>query len=663
MAENGTDPPSPGRDKNMNRPTTFAEAEVNLATSLPGYESRPQQQALAVSVEQAIVNRTHLLAEAGCGTGKSLGYIIPAILSGRRVIVSTATKALQDQVANKDAPFLAEHLGAPFTFALLKGRSNYLCVNKAQAADPADVPSLARILTAVEDADEGFFGEREHLGFDIEDREWMRVAADTEDCQAFKCKDNRNCYAQRAKERALAADLVVVNHALYLTDLIVKEMTGGHASLVGPHDVVIFDEAHELEEYAGNALGSTFKEGGVRGLCTEVRNFGKRHVPDHADALDAATAEVLTAMTNLWAVLEPGRIRQATLLEAGDEFIGFANALFDLTDTLADPRILEEVPSADLERVRARRERLWRRATSTTKRFHAVVTASFDDLVRWVEKDGDRLILKTAPVDVAPYLREHLFGLGDVTAILTSATLSVGGKFDYIADRLGIDAHTSIDVGTPFDYSTQAVLYVPTHLPDPGKERAAWSNMAVTEMMDLIKASKGRALVLFTSYIEMRNAFDTLSARLPYLCLMQGQMPNKVLAEEFANDTSSVLFATRSFMTGVDFQGDTCSLVIVNKLPFPVPTEPLTEARCEAIKRNGGNDFSDYTIPVMTLVLKQAFGRLIRHRTDTGMVAILDPRLATKGYGKGIVRSLPEAPLVTGFDGVEVFFDSQAVPA
>lgn len=646
------------------RPTTFAEAEVNLAASLPGYESRPQQQALALAVEEAIAGRHHLIAEAGCGTGKSLGYIIPAILSGKRVIVSTATKALQDQVANKDVPFLAEHLGAPFTFALLKGRSNYLCVNKVQAADPADVPSLARILEAVENAGPDFHGEREHLGFEVDDFEWMRVAADTEDCQAFGCKDNKNCYAQRAKERAQAADLVVVNHALYLTDLMVKEATGGYASLVGEHDVVIFDEAHEVEEYAGKSLGSTFKEGGVRGLCTEVRNFGKRHVPDHEDRLNEATAEVLTAMTNLWAVLEPGRIRQATLLEAGDEFIGFANALFDLTGALGDSSILEGVPSGDLERVKARRERLWRRATSTTTRFHQVVTADFDDLVRWVERDGDKTVLKTAPVDVAPYLREHLFGLGDVTAILASATLSVGGKFDYIAGRLGIDAYQGIDVGTPFDFATQARTYVPTHLPDPGRERAAWSNMAVLEMMDLIRASEGRALVLFTSYTEMRNAYDTISARLPYRCLMQGQMPNKTLAEEFKNDTSSVLFATRSFMTGVDFQGDTCSLVIVNKMPFPVPTEPLTEARCEAIKRRGGSDFSDYTIPVMTLVLKQAYGRLIRHRTDTGVVAILDPRLQTKGYGKGILRSLPEAPLVTDITGIEGFL-SQApvVPA
>lgn len=656
--------PAQGDKEMSDQPRTFEQAEAHLAAALPGYESRPQQQLLARSIERAIATRTHLLAEAGTGTGKSLGYLIPAILSGKRVIVSTATKALQDQIAHKDAPFLAEHLGYPFTFALLKGRSNYLCLNKVEGLDAAEVPSLpqirARLVRASEHPEETFHGQREELGFEITDREWMQIAADTEDCQAFDCKDNKQCYAQRAKERAMASDLVVVNHALYLTDLMVKEATGGFASLIGEHEIVIFDEAHEIEEYAGKSLGSTFKEGGVRGLMTEVRNFGRRYTPDHEEMLNAAVAEVLTSMTALWSRLEPGRIRQATLLEAGEEFVGFANSLFDLMDALATKGLLESVPSAEIERVKAKHDRLRRRTASLTNRFHQIVTASFEDLVRWVEREGDKTVLKSAPVDVAPYLRDNLFGRSDVTAILASATLSVGGKFDYMATRLGIDTFDGVDVGTPFDYAKQAALYVPVSLPDPGKERAAWSNMAMQEMYDLVKTSGGRALLLFTSNKDMREAYETLAPRLPYTCLMQGQAANKVLAERFAEETSSVLFATRSFMTGVDFQGETCSLVIVNKMPFPVPTEPLTEARTDAIKNRGGNDFSEYTIPVMTLVLKQAFGRLIRHRNDSGVVAILDPRLQTKAYGKGIVRSLPESPLVTTFGEVENFFAEAA---
>lgn len=635
------------------RPSTFAEAEVNLAASLPGYESRSQQRALAASVESSIANRTHLLAEAGCGTGKSLGYLIPAILSGQRVVVSTATRALQDQVAHKDLPFLAEHLGVSFTYALLKGRSNYVCVNKIEATDAADLPNRARILNAVRT--EGFNGERDGLGFEVSDREWMQIAAESEDCRSFDCRLNKDCFAERAKDRAADADVVVVNHALYMTDLIVKEVTFGNASLIGPHRVVIFDEAHEVEEYAGKALGATFKEAGIRALVTEVRNFGHRWVPDHEDALNAAGAEVLTALTNLWAVLEPGRIRQATLLEHGDEFIDFANALFGLHETLNVRGLLEKVPSAVVEDVKKKRERLLGRSESTTKRFHNIVTASFDDLVRWVERDGDKTVLRSAPIDVAPFLSKHVFDT-DVVAVLASATLSVDGKFGYIAGRLGIEEFDAVDVGTPFDYSTQAALYVPESLPDPAKDRAAWANMATLEMLDLIKASEGRALVLFTSITEMRNAYEMISARVPFRCLMQGQKPNKVLAEEFDADIHSVLFATKSFMTGVDMPGETCSLVIVNKMPFPVPTEPLTEARCEAIKRRGESDFAEYTIPVMTLTLKQAFGRLIRHRNDKGVVAILDPRLKTKGYGRKILKSLPSAPVVTTLSDVEIYF-------
>lgn len=637
------------------RPTTFAEAEVNLAESLPGYESRVQQQTLAAAVEQAIADRTHLLAEAGCGCGKSLGYLIPAIISGKRTIVSTATRALQNQVANKDLPFLAEHLGVPFTYALLKGRSNYVCVNKVESLEVADFPNRERVLAAVRV--EGFDGERDGLGFEITDREWMQIAAETEDCKAFECKTNGNCFAQRARARAADSQVVVVNHALYLTDLVVREATAGFGSLIGPHEVVVFDEAHELETVAGSALGASFKEAGIRAMISEVRNFARRWVPDHEETINAAGAEVLTALSSLWSVLEPGRIRQATLLEHADEFVDFANALFGLVDVLNAEDLLEKVPSGVHSEVKKKRDRLIGRAESAANKFHRIVTASFDDLVRWVERNGDKTVLRSAPIDVAPFLREWVFGSG-VTAILASATLSVNGKFDYIATRLGIDEFDQIDVGSPFDFEKQATLYIPTSLPDPTKDRAAWSSMAITEMLDLIKASQGRALVLFTSVTEMRTAYETISPRLPYQCLMQGQRPNKVLAEEFSSDVSSVLFATKSFMTGVDIQGESCSLVILNKAPFPVPTEPLTEARCEAIKRHGGSDFSEYTIPVMTLTLKQAFGRLIRHRNDRGVVAILDPRLKTKGYGRGILKSLPNAPVVTEFADVERAFSS-----
>lgn len=646
---------------------TFAEAEERLAEALPGYERRSQQQALAVSVEKAISERKHLLAEAGCGTGKSLGYLIPAILGGRRAIVSTATKALQDQIAEKDLPFLQEHLGVSFTFAVLKGRSNYLCLNKTHEADPAEVPSKAALLRHV-DGDADWDGTRDSLPFEVADREWYAVAAETEDCQSYKCKDNKLCYAQMARDRAKASQVVVVNHALYLTDLKVREVTGGFASMLDEHDVVIFDEAHEVEEYASKALGSEFKEAGVRSLVTEIVNAVRRFAPEAQDDVEKLTDEVLASLTALWSVLQPGRIRSATLIEAADQFVAFANALADLDDYLNGPAMLDTTPTELLDMARKRKDRISRRTTSAARRFHEIVTASFDDLVRWVEIERTRrgqeyLALKSAPVTVAPYLREHLFDNG-VTAVLTSATLSVDGRFDYIAGRLGVDDYDGIDVGTPFDYTRQSVLYVPRHLPEPTPlNRAAWSSMMAVEMAELVKASEGRALLLFTSNREMNQAYDAIAGMIPYTVLKQGTAPNNVLAQRFAEDTSSVLFATRSFFTGVDFQGEACSLVVIDKLPFPVPTEPLVEARTEAIKREGGNDFKEYTIPVMSLVLKQGFGRLIRHRNDRGVVAILDPRLLTKGYGKTILNSLPPAHRAEKVEGVVDFFGVAGVDA
>lgn len=636
---------------------TFAEAQDLLAQTLPGYEPRSHQQDFAEAVERAIEDGRHLLAEAGTGTGKSLGYLIPSILSGKRVIISTATKALQNQVWDKDLPFLQENLGVPFSAALLKGRSNYICVNKLQEADPGDVPHRNEIMDLIDSGDAlvplnpDFSGEREDLGFEIENREWMKIAAETDDCKTFHCKDNGLCFAERARQIAKESRVVVVNHALYLTDLLILEVTGGTASFLGVHDVVVMDEAHEGEEYAGSVLGSSFKEGGVRNLMGEVRNLFHQDIPEFESEANAAVREVAGALQELWDVLEPGRIRPATLVEHADEFVNFANSLMGLVELMGNSRLLDEVPSGNLKKVKGRKNRVQNHVNSMANRFAQVINADFEDLVRWVEIERERPVLKTAPVDVAPYLRQWLFGeeAFGVTAILVSATLSVNGRFDYIAGRLGIDEYDSIDVGTPFDYQSQAATYVPRHLPDPGKERAIWSSMATTEMLDLIRASEGRALLLFTSYTEMRQAYETIKDHVPFRCMMQGEAHNRVLAQDFKEDEHSVLFATRSFMTGVDFQGDTLKLVVINKLPFPVPTEPLTEARCEKIKARGGNDFMEYTVPVMTLILKQAYGRLIRHRNDTGVVAILDPRLQTAAYGRTILKSLPDAPVVEDF--------------
>ena len=680
-------------------PQTFADAEVTLARSLPGYESRPQQQALAREVELAMETKTHLLGQAGCGTGKSFGYLIPLILravnTGERGVASTATKALQDQVANGDLPFLQEHLGVPFTFALLKGRSNYICLSRMEDPEVVTEVQIGRYAQRITDHEQAvrdfdgegdypeFLGERDDFGFEIADPEWRKLTVSSEECPGKKeCPYGDRCYAEKAKKKALESDIVVVNHALYFTDMVVKAVSNGRSNMIGDHATVVFDEGHEIEEYASGIFGSQFTEAGVRKLTGDLKRFASRYYGGH-DELESAANRVNDGMRLLWdafaALLNPEDAKKATTIRispahlegAEEEFVEMALSLTDLAHLMEgiDP---EQVPPALQNDCRAAKKRLLTRAVNMSVRFTDLVAAPFEEMVRWIEEDetnrGEkRVIIRTAPVNVATVLRPMLFSVAEgkpqVTAIVLSATLMVDGRFDYIAGRLGCDDHLSIDVGTPFDFQTQSLLFVPRNLPVPaGDTQQSWSSASISMTSRLVEASDGRALLLFSSRRQMEKSYEILSETLGYNCMKQGQRANKLLAGEFAEDIHSVLFATRSFFTGVDFQGDACSLVVMDKLPFPVPTEPLFQARSEAVEKTGGDSFMDLTVPVMSLVLQQGHGRLIRHRNDRGVVAILDPRLVTKGYGGVIVRSLPDSPLTSRIEDVEQFFiDRQEV--
>jgi ATP-dependent DNA helicase DinG len=649
--------------------TTYDQAQDALAAALPYYEKRDPQDTLAHAIEAHLARTAphkDLLAEAGTGTGKSLAYLIPAILSGKRVIVSTATKALQDQIANTDLPLLEEHLGVPFTWAILKGRSNYLCRAQWNGRVAQENPDLMRRVKTVVDAhanDENFFAEREE--FILEAREWAQLTISSQDCPGKKsCPFGETCFSEAAKARAQQANVVVVNHALLLLDLWLRETTGGAAQVLGDYDAVVIDECHELEEWATSTWEQTFKAQSLVGLGADIRSFCLRRTGS-AKTLGERVVRVLPEFTDAVNVLfeklpEDVRLVANDIVAIGEEIVRAVELLEEIDTTLA----AVPVDGADRKGL-GQKNTLLSRVRNAKSGLTGLVTASFEDVVRWVDTDvygKDRIktkVLHSAPINVAPVLDELLFSQDGVVSILVSATVTVDGKFDYIAGRVGLSDYAGLDVGTPFDYQKQAVLYIPDHLPEPsGKTASEWQSRSVAEIADLVKHSRGRALILFTSKSQMQRAYDALAPRLPYTCLVQGAQSNKELAAAFMSDESSVLFATKSFFTGVNFRGSACSLVVIDKLTFDVPTTPVFAARCEAVERAGGNAFSGYSVPKMALVLKQGFGRLIRHSTDVGVVAILDRRVTSKGYGKQIVRSLPDCPLVREPGAVEAFYAS-----
>lgn len=662
---------------------TYADVEAVLPKYIPDYEPRLPQTTLANLNSQALDQDFHLLAEAGCGTGKSFANLIPAAIKSlsegydaagdakHRIVYATATKALQDQIVDKDLPLLhtifEEEFGLDLRYALLKGRSNYLCLNRAQDGDPNEIRSLGDLLRVANEreADPTFGGEKadfeEAIGYEIPFVEWAKVRADSDACSSNQCSQNKHCWAVKARSRAAKAQVIVVNHAVLFADLMFFN------ALIGEYKAVIFDEAHEAREFARSALGNEFTEGSLRGLLAEVRNMVRSNYRDHELDILEAQRDASAAQTALFLKLDElpalkssnvARLTQAEFVNDQNVWADYILAIQVYASQVA--RIAPELDGmkpSQMDKHERRLQLLKKRAANLADKVMALVTADFDTLVRWVEVEGKgedrKRIIKSCPIDVAPWLREALFS--EVTAILTSATLQVNGKFDFVARQLGIDTYQELNVGTPFDFERQARFYVP-NLPDPSRERQVFDNAAINEIRALLQASDGRALVLFTSVRAMRNAYDALADLLPYTCLMQGQRPNRVLAEQFKSDTHSVLFATRSFMTGVDFQGETCSLVIVDKLPFPVPDEPLFAAESEWIERRGGNSFNDLSVPMMSLVISQAFGRLIRHRNDHGVFALLDPRVVTKGYGKRIQKTLPPAPLTRDRADVVAFF-------
>jgi ATP-dependent DNA helicase DinG len=610
-----------------------------LAGSLPGFRPRRAQLQMARAVTDALEHRTALLVEAGTGTGKTFAYLVPALLAGRRVLVSTGTRTLQDQLYAKDVPLVAGALGSPARVALLKGRSNYLCTYRLKRQLAQRVlegvavpdPLLARLESWSAITKTGDLAEVP--GMTESQSIWPQVTSTRDNCLGQRCPDYAGCHVVAARRDAQAADLVIVNHHLLLADLALKE--DGFGDLLGSADAVILDEAHQLPDLATQFFGAQFSARQGETLLTEgkaalLRGGGSlAEIGPAARTVEAALGAVLAAL--------PRGAARRRWEEAGEELdsavLALVAALREYGSALGDASQQPAIAAVA------------GRAGELAGVLERIAQAGGDDGARTIETTGRGFTLGLLPFDVSERFR------GLVTAhpaawVFTSATLSVGEDFAHFATRLGLEDAPTLRIPSPFDFSSQAMLYLPEGMPEPAQP--GYVDAVIDASVPLLEASGGGAFLLFTSHRALAQGAARLRATwdgaVERPLLVQGEGPRERLLREFREHGDAVLLGTASFWEGVDVKGEALRLVIIEKLPFASPDDPLTKARIEHLQRSGGNAFRDYQLPEAVLALKQGVGRLIRSETDRGMIVICDPRLLGKGYGRVFRASLPEMP-------------------
>ncbi len=631
-----------------------------IAKAHAEYEYRPGQIDMARAVMRAFEEKRHLIVEAGTGTGKTLAYLVPAVaaaLGGNgRVIVSTGTKNLQEQLMEKDIPFLQSILPKSFAATYMKGRSNYLCLNRLARAQSAPVLEGLDEVDYFEEVSqwsrETETGDRAELSNLPESLSfWRHIDARSESCLGQKCPDYDACFITRMRGRAQEADIVVVNHHLFFADLSLRN--GNYGSVLPDYTAVILDEAHLIEEVASEYFGAQVSNYQIDDL---VRDLGMLTIEDaEVDReLTHSVARLSRFSDSFWMGFRDGRgedgrypIIPGTFakkklsgeLEAtplGELYLALEGAIAR-TDTTLDA-FQEKPPEV---------ENLIRRLRQVRFELEFIVTGTDKKFVYWLERRNRGVFLRASPIDVAGLLQDKLFEEVP-TVVLTSATLSSGGNFTFIRDRLGLDTADDLIAESSFDYQSQAILYLPARMPDP-RDRE-WGTAAAAEVARILNATEGRAFVLSTSLAGMQSLFENVWAEIDYPCLVQGSASKGQLLKKFRDTPNAVLFATSSFWQGVDVRGEQLSCVIIDKLPFAVPTDPIVAARQRYIEDCGGSSFYEYSVPQAIIALKQGLGRLIRSTTDRGVLAILDPRLRTKGYGRTFLQSLPPCRVTSRID-------------
>jgi ATP-dependent DNA helicase DinG len=622
---------------------------------------------MAEAVAAVLDSGGTLLAEAGTGTGKTLAYLVPALLSGRRVLVSTGTKNLQEQIFFKDLPLLQRALGVRCTATLMKGRANYLCLHRWEAyRDAADsgpegagrlIESGDRVLLPIVDAwlaktETGDRAELRDLPEEV--GPWKAIAADAETCLGSECPRYDDCFVTRMRRRAAESDVVIVNHHLLCADASVRHSAYGE--VIPPCPTVVIDEAHQLEDVATQYFGCSCSAYRVADLVRDVERVLIDDGGGLARALARASERSRIFFDGIAAAgaLQPAsgaeaRVRYTAeaLAEHYEDGTALSGALDDLEAALA------LVKTPDAAEVAEAVAALNRRAGELARDLRFLLRAGDSDFVYYVEARGRSVVLRASPIDVSGIVRDALFDRMRAV-VLTSATLAVDGSFAYVRGRLGIREAEELRVPSEFDYAHQALLYLPRRVPSP--RSPVFAQAAAREVVEILRRSRGRAFVLFTSYQVLRSVQPVVEMALPYPILVQGAAPRTELIERFRTTPHAVLLATSSFWQGVDVVGEALSCVIVDKLPFASPGDPVTAARIDAITARGGDAFADYQVPLAILALQQGLGRLIRHRTDRGVLAVLDPRLRTMGYGRRFLSSLPPAPVTHDLTAVERFF-------
>src|SRR5512135_2742666 len=633
-----------------------------LSLKHPQFEFRQGQLEMATAVEEALRNRHHLCVEAGTGTGKTLAYLLPAIFSGKKIIISTGTKNLQEQLFFKDIPFLEQALGRKLSVSYLKGRSNYLCLKKLSEIEgegylfsPHDPEYLAAIREWSRTTETGDRAELRDLPEDL--ILWHHLDARRETCTGQKCPDFESCFVTRVRQRAQESDIVIVNHYLFFADLALRQ--GDFGSVLPDYSVVIFDEAHELEDIATQYFGtmvSTYRvEELARDAEKELSALGSPSpmLADQLTVLRARSGDFFGRFR-----LKEGRFPMRELGAGlavrrgprdddnlGHSYTALASHLSRVRAGLASLAVRSDVVDA-----------LTRRTQELHDELEQIMESDSSECVYWFDCRGRGVFLWATPILLAPILKERLFEHID-TAVLTSATLSTGGNFRFIRSRVGLESAEELVLGSHFDFSKQAIIYIPRDIPEPREQE--WVGSACLHLEKILEASRGRAFVLFTSYSQMELVYEALRGRLPFPMLLQGEKSRTGLLEHFRATPNAVLFATSSFWQGVDVQGEQLSCVVIDKLPFSVPSDPVVAARIRQLNETGGNAFYDYQIPEAIILLKQGLGRLIRSRSDRGILALLDKRVLTKSYGRTFINSLPPAPVTHDWSSLREFFSGR----